>query len=195
MLSVATLLITATFTLQQQDLTGTWYSEERSRGGIGALYKFQPQGKAQFSPSAIVEYGYRVDGNTLILTPPTGPEETMQIATIDAQTLALTSPQGDIKYRRANPSKDPKTLAGKWTRTVQIEGRNVSNNWNFRPDGTAVLTVPFIWQSGAYAVTGSKIRIALGTRPAIAGPLAWDGQVLILPNAKGAGVNRYRRLE
>jgi hypothetical protein len=189
------LLYTASLLLAAMDLTGTWYSEQRSRGGIGALYKFQPQGRAQFSPSAIVEYHYRVDGGHLILTPPTGPEETLQITTLDARTLTLKSPQGDLTYTRVSPAKDPQTLAGKWTRTVPLEGRNVANNWNFRTDGTAVLTVPFTWQSGTYAVTGSKIRIALGTRPPIAGPLTWDGDVLLLPNAKGAGVNRYHRLE
>ncbi|BDC51431.1 hypothetical protein F183_A37470 [Bryobacterales bacterium F-183] len=191
---VTTLLITAT-TLAAQSLTGTWYSEERSKGGIGALYKFQPQGKAHFSPSAIVEYTYRIEGTQLTLTPPTGPEETLQITTINAQTLKLKAPQGDLTYRRVS-GKDPNSITGKWTFTTQMEGRPITNNWNFRPDGTAILTVPFTWQAGTYAVTSDKnIRIALGSRPPIRGSFTWDGEVLVLPNAKGTGHHRYRRLE
>jgi hypothetical protein len=52
-------------------------SAETSRGGIGAMYEFRADGTMRFSPGAIVDMQYRLEGDQLILPPATtaGPEQ------------------------------------------------------------------------------------------------------------------------
>lgn len=48
-----------------------------SQGGIGAMYEFGADGTIRFSPGAIMDMPYRLEGNQLILPPATtnGPEQ------------------------------------------------------------------------------------------------------------------------
>ena len=51
------------------NLTGRWRSVETSQGGIGAVYQFHADGTVDFSPGAIVDMPYRLEGDQLILPP------------------------------------------------------------------------------------------------------------------------------
>src|SRR4051812_1810552 len=70
------LILLATLPLASAQPTGAspgealirrWRSVETSKGGIGAVYQFHADGTIDFSPSAIVDMPYRVDGDELIL--------------------------------------------------------------------------------------------------------------------------------
>ena len=50
-------------------LIGRWRSTETSKGGIGAVYQFRADGTFDFSPGAIVDMPYRMEGDQLIFLP------------------------------------------------------------------------------------------------------------------------------
>src|SRR5665213_418354 len=52
-------------------LLGRWRSVETSKGGIGAVYHVHPDGTVEFSPGAIVDMPYRVEGDQVIFPPGT----------------------------------------------------------------------------------------------------------------------------
>jgi hypothetical protein len=43
-------------------LIGRWRSTQTSMGGIGAVYQFRADGTFDFSPGAIVDMPYRMEG-------------------------------------------------------------------------------------------------------------------------------------
>ena len=53
----------------QPSLIGRWRSVETSKGGIGAVYHFHADGTVDFSPGAIVDMPYRVEGDQVIFPP------------------------------------------------------------------------------------------------------------------------------
>src|SRR3977135_1474951 len=63
-------------------LIGRWRSIETSKGGIGAMYQFRADGTFDFSPGAIVDMPYRMEGDQLIFPPETttGPEMKSTVA-------------------------------------------------------------------------------------------------------------------
>src|SRR3954454_13693205 len=74
MLSAAAFLTAAD---SSANLLGRWRAVETSRGGIGTMFEFRKGGVVEYSPGAVVEMSYRVEGNELVLPPGTekGPEQ------------------------------------------------------------------------------------------------------------------------
>src|ERR1022692_2443326 len=64
-----------------QNLLGRWRSLKTTKGGIGSMLIFHSDGGFEFSPGAIVEMTYRIEGGQLILPPATntGPELRQQM--------------------------------------------------------------------------------------------------------------------
>jgi hypothetical protein len=83
------------------NLAGRWRSVETSKGGIGAVYQFHADGTIDFSPGAIVDMPYRVEGDQLILPPGTtnGPEIKSTL-TLSGDVMQLSLEGHVAKYHR-----------------------------------------------------------------------------------------------
>src|ERR1700704_881073 len=89
-------------------LTGRWRSVETSQGGIGAVYQFHPDGTVDFSPGAIVDMPYRVEGDQLILPPGTtnGPEIKSTL-TLSGESIMRLSAEGHVtEFHRRGAAPD-----------------------------------------------------------------------------------------
>src|SRR5262249_2913570 len=78
------------------DLLGRWRSLETSKGGIGSMLTFHANGVVDFSPGAVVEMSYRIEGGELVLPPATttGPEQRQHMEFSGDNQLRLTTKAG-----------------------------------------------------------------------------------------------------
>jgi hypothetical protein len=78
-------------------LLGRWRSLETSKGGIGAMFEFRKDGVVDYSPGAVVEMKYRIEGDQLVFPPATinGPEQRQSMAWSENDKLRLKA-SGDL---------------------------------------------------------------------------------------------------
>jgi hypothetical protein len=174
-------------------LVGRWRSLETSQGGIGALLEFHADGSVDFSPSAVVEASYRMEGNQLILPSDTkaGPEQKMTIEFVGDDKLHFR-PAGNnaaepksVELVRRGARTDPSNrLIGEWNGTRDIGGHQVEMRWLFYPAGKSLLLIPFYTDHGHFTVEGAKIRFDLPRQKLPEGHFDIDGDVLKLPGKK-----------
>src|SRR5437773_2536274 len=92
-------------------LLGRWRSLETSKGGIGAMFEFHKDSVVDYSPGAVVEMKYRIEGDQLVLPPATinGPEQRQSMEWSGNDKLRLKS-GGDlwIEVTRQGPAPDVK---------------------------------------------------------------------------------------
>jgi hypothetical protein len=211
-----------TGTAADRTVIGRWRSLETSKGGIGGMFIFREDGTLEFSPGAVVEMKYRVEGNRLIMPPGTvnGPDQVWVIESLTKNELRLS--QEDWQPKEANtpgapasaPSMrmtregevvDPKNLilgtwpsSGAWQSpsSDKVSGRSapiIKSTWQFRADGLVLLTVPFRIEKGRYSIKDDLIRIEIEERPAVEGKVRWDGDVLVIPGPRASGESRFAR--
>ncbi len=176
-----------------QRILGKWYTVERSRGGIGAIMEFRTDGTVKYSPGAIVEFAYTFDGQKLTFKftdPLKGPQpENVEEVRVLSREKMTTQPTGSkastavpVEWARVgSPEDQDHLLLGSWTAPREMEGHKVSNNWRFRADGSAVLTVPFLDQVGQYRLIKDSIRLNVDRAISVEGPISWEGEILVLP--------------
>ena len=183
-------------------IVGRWRTLKTSQGGIGEVYKFLPNGDVVYSPGAIVETTYRVEGDQLWIHGSNAgeSEEKLKIKWLGENKLRLEPPSGstrredkvsDLTRRgeRGN-SKDP--IIGEWTGTRDMGGRTLDMLWCFYPDGKSLFLMPFTHQPGHYTVKESTIRIELPEKT-IERQFEINGDVLTLTDASGTGESRLKR--
>jgi hypothetical protein len=181
-------------------LVGRWRSLETSQGGIGALLEFHADGSVDFSPGAVVEARYRMEGNQLILPSDTkgGPEQKMTVEFAGEDKLHL-GPTGNnaaqaksVELVRRGVRPDPSNLLiGEWNGTRDFDGHQVEMRWLFYPTGKSLLLIPFYTDHGRFAVEGAKIRFDLPREKLPAGNFELNDDVLKLPGRKS--VSPYAR--
>src|SRR5579863_7686350 len=128
------------------NLTGRWRSVETSKGGIGAVYQFHADGTVDFSPGAIVEMPYRVEGDQLILPPATttGPESKSAIALVGDSQLRMTVQGHTEEYRWQGAAPDPgNRLLGEWLGSREMDGHPMAVRMFFYPAGKSLLLIAF----------------------------------------------------
>jgi hypothetical protein len=178
-------------------IVGRWRSLETSKGGIGAMFEFRDGGAVAFSPGAVVDSVYRVEGRELVLPPATnsGPEQRMRIVKNGEDDLALDSATGGrMELKRAGKragGDDP--LLGEWVGTRDMGGRTVETRFFFYPGGKALLLAPFTRVDGTWSATTATIKIALPGREPVEGSYSVEGDTLTLPGSRGTGTSRFRR--
>jgi hypothetical protein len=91
-----------------KELLGRWRSTETSKGGIGALLFFRADGTVDFSPAAVVEMPYRIEGDEIVFPPATtdGPEQRTKLEFTGPDRLRL----GGDQLTREGAAPDPKIL-------------------------------------------------------------------------------------
>jgi hypothetical protein len=170
---------------QSVKLLGRWRSVDTSRGGIGSMLTFQREGLVDYSPGAIVEGSYRVEGNQLVLPPGTtdGPEQrqTMTWLGNDRLRLGLAEGQPGIELaRKGSQSDSVSPIIGEWSGVRDMRGNRVEVTYLFNSDSRVLLLIPFLTQRGTYSLDDGKIHLALPSRPAVDATFKVEGEVLTL---------------
>jgi hypothetical protein len=207
-----------TGTAADRNMIGRWRSLETSKGGIGGMFVFREDGTLEFSPGAVVETEYRVEGNRLIMPGGTvnGPEQVWVIESLMKNELRLSPEEWQPKEAPGAPASAPsmrmmregevvdprKLILGTWQSSGQspssdkVSGRSapiIKSTWQFRADGFVLLTVPFQIEKGRYSIKDDLIRIEIEARPTVEGKVRWDGDVLVIPGPRGSGESRFAR--
>jgi hypothetical protein len=181
-------------------LVGRWRSLETSEGGIGAILEFHADGSVDFSPGAVVEARYRIEGNQLILASDNkaGPEQRMTIEFIGEDKVHFRSvdsnaaePKSMELVRRGARTDPLNLLIGEWNGTRDIGRHEVETRWLFYSTGKSLLLMPFYVDHGHFTVDGANIRFDLPREKLPEGHFDIDDDVLKLPGRKT--LSRYAR--
>jgi hypothetical protein len=169
------------------NLTGRWRSVETSKGGIGAVYQFHPDGTVDFSPGAIVDTPYRVEGDQLILPPATatGPETKSKL-TVSGDVLRLAVEGHVSEYHRHGKVQDLRDpLLGEWLGSRVMDGRQMIEQMFFYPGGRSLLVILFTTQRGIYSTAGGRLVATFGGRTGLDGPFDISDGVLTIHRGSG----------
>jgi hypothetical protein len=169
-------------------IVGRWRSLETSKGGIGAMYEFRADGAVGFSPGAVVEMPYRLEGDQLILPPATtaGPEQRSTIVFQgDAQLRMVTGGAAEDFRRQGTPPDPQNQLLGEWLGSRDLGGQRVAVHMFFYPAGRLLLLIPFETQWGGFTVTGGRLVATFGGKVGLDGPLDLAGGVLSINRGGG----------
>ena len=170
-------------------MTGRWRSAETSKGGIGAMYEFRADGSMSFSPGAIVEMPYRVEGNQLILPPATtnGPEQKSTLVWLsdDRFTLDLGTASAEAFVRQGSRRDAQDKLLGEWLTSRDLNGQKVVERMIFSAGNKCLLLIPFTTQSGRYTVTNGSLRAVLGGAVGLEGPVTAANGTLTIQRSGG----------
>jgi len=177
-------------------LLGRWRSLETSKGGIGAMFEFRKDGVVDYSPGAVVEMNYRIEGIQLVLPPATtdGPEQkqTMEWSGNDKLRLKVSG-EFWVALSRQGPVPDVKIpILGEWTSSGEMAGKRIVSRYLFYPAGKALLLIPFLKQTGSYSIRGESIRLELPGRAPVEGKFTVAGDVLTIPGPN-SGESRFAR--
>lgn len=183
---IAALALAAALPAQQepQTIVGRWRSVETSRGGIGAMYEFRADGTFSFSPGAIVDMPYRLEGGQIVFPPATttGPEErsALEWDGHDAFRLAGSS------WRRRGVAPDSNhPLIGEWTSTGEMEGRKIERRFIFDVAGHCLMTVAFLTQNGVYTARAGNLVARIQGASALTGTISFANGVLSIHRTNG----------
>jgi hypothetical protein len=194
-------IATANAALSDQ-IVGRWRSLGTSKDGIGAIYEFHANGDVDYSPGAVVEMTYRVEGDQLFL--PTanagGSEQKLKITWLGDNKVRLAPQSGSPgdsagseltrKGERAD-SKNP--ILGEWAGTRDMGGHKLDMLWFFYAEGKGLFLMPFTPQHGHYTVKDSTIRLELPNTNPIQTKFEISGNVLTMGNPSGNGQSRLAR--
>jgi hypothetical protein len=165
-------------------LTGRWRSLETSRGGIGSMITFLEGGALEFSPGAVVEIPYRIEGDQLIL--PGGSkdasESRQKIVWLADDKLRLDTESGPgIELTRAGARESAsEPILGEWQGKREMAGQELSILYFFRREGRSLLLIPFVTQTGRYTTDKSHVHLEWPNCPIPEAEFAVDSDVLTL---------------
>jgi hypothetical protein len=165
-------------------LLGRWHSLQNSEGGIGAIFEFRSGGIVDYSPGAVVEMPYRVEGDLLVLPPETqgGAEQKQKIEFLPDGRLRLSA-AGTMSVNLARRGRAPagdKSILGEWVGDRDMNGRVVETMLLFSADGKVLMVMPFLKSTGSYTVDGAKIHIGVENRWTADGTFKVEGNRLTL---------------
>jgi hypothetical protein len=174
------------------EVVGRWRSAETSKGGIGSIIQFMKGGVLEYSPGAVVEMKYRIEGDELILPPATvkGPEVRQKLQFVsDKQMRMISESDPVVNLSRHGKAPDPANpILGEWTTLRELNGQRMTAHYLFYPGGKAMLLLPFMTKAGRYTVQGNKMKIDIPTLGASEGSFHREGNVLSLPLGKSGKV-------
>ena len=193
MARILLMLLLAALAHAQASLIGRWRAMKTSQGGIGAIFEFRDDGAFSFSPGAVVEAKYRIDGNQLVLPPDTidGPELHQTMEWVSADRLVLRESQ---TLTRQGTVRDPSNpILGEWTAPGEAFGFKAEVHYFFQPRGKVLFLCPFKWQKGGYSVKGGTVRMQYSEGPPVEGPFRVEGDMLTIPSAGKPGELQLKR--
>jgi hypothetical protein len=160
------------------------------------MFEFRKDGAVDFSPGAVVEMNYRIEGDQLVLPPATvkGPEQkqSMEWAGNDKLRLKLDGVHW-VELARQGAAPEVKIpILGEWTTSGEVAGKLMVTRYLFYPAGNGLLLIPFRKQSGSYSIRGETIRLELPEHDPVEGRFKVDGDVLTIPGPR-SGESRFAR--
>ena len=179
-------------------LLGRWRSVATSRGGIGSMLELRHGGVVAYSPGAVVEMSYRIEGKQLVLPPATsaGPEQRETILWLTKDRIRLSSLEepvsGEELARRSSSRNPANPILGEWIGARDMGGKKVDVLYFFYPGGKGLLLIPFLTRNGTYTVRGGKIHLALPDLPPADAAFRVEGNVLTLARS-GSEETKYAK--
>jgi hypothetical protein len=178
-------------------MTGRWRSVEVNAAGLGSTIEFRDDGTLDFSPATAVNLPYRVEGETLVLSPSGGAEQKQSMVWVNDSKLVLVQKTGDaqgeiVLVRATSAAGEPRSLVGEWTTQIKMQERTVTARYIFRKDGNLLLLVSLITQSGIYRTAGAHLHWELPEQPPADGDFKIEGEILTIPKP-GGGELKYKR--
>lgn len=155
------------------------------------MLAFHSGSRVDFSPGAVVDSTYRIEGSELILPPATkhGPEERQKIDFIGQNQLRM----GQVAFTRLGASPDPQNLIlGEWVAKREMDGHEMEVHYIFYTAGKLLFLLPFKTAPGRYVINGSLMKLELPQRRPVEGPFKIEGDTLTIPSPSGSG-SRFRR--
>jgi hypothetical protein len=162
------------------------------------MFEFRKDGVVDYSPGAVIEMNYRVEGNELVLLPgpDKAPEQRQTITWLGDDSLRLRSPDepgpGQELARRGPRKTSQNPIVGEWAGRRDMRGQKVDVRYFFSPGGRGLLLVPFLTQQGSYATSHGKIHLDWLGCPTPDATFSVDDDVLILTPTDSPPV-RYAR--
>ena len=168
-------------------LIGRWRSVETSKGGIGAVYEFRADGTIDFSPCAIVDMPYRLEGDQLILPPATttGPEMNSTLTWPSNDVLRMSTQGQNEEYQRQGKADPRDRLLGEWLTSREMDGQRMPVQMFFYPGGKSLLVIRFTTQHGRYSVTNGRLVAQFGGRTGLDGTFDIANSVLSIQRSGG----------
>jgi hypothetical protein len=168
-------------------LIGRWRSVETSKGGIGAVYQFNTDGTLDFSPGAIVDMPYRVEGDQLILPPATttGPEMKSTLTWPTNNVLRMSTQGQSEEYQRQGAADPRDRLLGEWLTSREMDGQKMPTEFFFYPGGKSLLVIRFTTQKGRYSVTNGRLVGEFGGRVGLDGTFDFANGVISIHRSNG----------
>jgi hypothetical protein len=169
------------------NLIGRWRSVETSKGGIGAIYQFNADGTLEFSPGAIVDMAYRVEGDQLILPPgtTTGPETKSTLAWPTDNVLRISTQGQREEYQRQGAADPSDRLLGEWLTSREMDGHKMPAEMFFYPGGKSLLVIRFTTDKGRYSVANGRLVGEFGGRIGLDGPFDFADGILSIHRSGG----------
>ncbi len=170
------------------ELLGRWRSAEVSTTGLGTILHFQPGGTVDYSPGAVVEMTYRIEGKEIIFPPDTikGPEMRQPLEFNGQNQLRLAK----VTLQRQGPAPDAgNPILGEWRGKLEAKDGPPEAFYFFYPGGKCLLLLPFQTTPGRYKINGSSMRLEIPGQPPAEGAFQVTADSLTIP---GAGKTRLR---
>jgi hypothetical protein len=172
----------------QRELIGRWRSAQTSKGGIGAMYEFRGDGSVDFSPGAIVEMNYRVQGDSIIFpsSRSAGPPDKVPMSwqEDDRLCLYLGGSAWEV-YERQGDRRDPQNaLLGEWLTSRVLDGKQMPVRMIFSPGNKSLLLIAFTTTRGSFTVNGGRVNAAIGSA-GLEGPFGLSNGALTIHRSRG----------
>ncbi len=143
-------------------IVGRWRSLETTKGGIGQIWEFRPDGTFDFSMGAVVNMLWRIENNQLVLPPATtdGPEQKANLKWLGDNKVKLEGEGSVVEFVRIGDRSDPANpIVGEWIGSTEMGGRNLECRYLFYPRGELLLLIPFEIQHGSYTISRSTLHL------------------------------------
>ena len=151
------------------------------------MYQFNFAGTIDFSPGAIVDMPYRVEGDQLFLPPATtGGPEIKSTLTWPTNNVLRMSTQGQTEEYRRQGEADPRDrLLGEWLTSREMNGQRMPVQMFFYPAGKSLLVIRFTNQHGRYSVANGRLVAQFGGRVGLEGTFDITSGVLSIHRKSG----------
>ncbi len=195
---VTFLLLISAAAADQNNIFGKWAANGRTRGGLGGMWIFEPNGTASSYFGALVDFRYSVDGRILKTTfkdSYTGKiEEDSTTYEIDGDTL-ITNPTDATRRQEMKrvglPQSGTNSIIGIWTYKHYTGGMATME---YTSTGLAQLSVPFEIEKGHYTFKQQEIIIDVEGNPSYRRKIRLKNDSLIFLPEGDKKEERYTRV-
>ena len=197
-LALAAILLCGIRAGAEEDLTGIWSAEVRTKGGLGRQMIFTPT-EVNSTFGALVDLKYEIDGTLfkmIHLTPGYPPPEKLigQPFTIDGDTLTIAQGAAGpplVMTRVGTPHPGANPIVGDWTYQHPAGAPAIQR---FSRNGAMQLLVVMQTVKGPYSVANDTLNIRFEGQPPGSLTIKREGNVLIATDANGRAT-RYVKFE